>query len=103
MIRHKLQTTGIGVGGSGGVAVGRVKSVLFKENSHLLAFEAVSECAETMASFFDVELRRWCEEEDLFEKEWGQKSKAEKTTVNKEWLQIIASVGNIEGKFKSKV
>ncbi|KAL1964663.1 hypothetical protein VTN77DRAFT_6689 [Rasamsonia byssochlamydoides] len=81
----KLSTTGTGVGGSGGVAAGRVRSVLFEEKGHLLAQEAVTECADAAAEFLATELQRWKVEEETFRVQWSQKSKLEKVTVDGRW------------------
>ncbi|KAH8697494.1 putative toxin biosynthesis protein [Talaromyces proteolyticus] len=89
MMADKLDNTGIGAGGSGGVAAGRVKSVFFKEKGHLLAQEAVIECADAAADFFGPELKRWKAEDDAFRQEWNRKSKVEKVTVDERWLKEI--------------
>jgi len=89
MIDDKLKTTGIGAGGSGGVAAGRVQSVVLPDKGHLLAQEAVEECAEASAAFFAAELKRWKQEEDDFSRSWDHKSKVEKSTVDERWLKEI--------------
>ncbi|KAJ5544926.1 hypothetical protein N7535_006688 [Penicillium sp. DV-2018c] len=89
MRADKLANTGVGIGGSGGVAKGRVRDVMLEEFGHLLAQEAVNECAEAAVAWITPEIRRWREEEESFEREWRGKSKVEKMTVDKEWLEHV--------------
>lgn len=109
MCNDKLSTTGTGVGGSGGVAAGRVRSVLFKDKGHLLAQEAVTECADATAEFLATELRRWKAEEDAFQAQWSKKSKREKVTVDERWMAEVGPPparpgrNNNNGSSKSKL
>ncbi|EGC41274.1 toxin biosynthesis protein [Histoplasma capsulatum var. duboisii H88] len=81
----KLDNAGIGVGGSGGVADGRVKSVLLKDVGHLIPMEAVGETADHAAEWIGKEMQRWRREEGEFRREWEKKSKIEKATIDEEW------------------
>ncbi|KAJ5184026.1 Abhydrolase domain-containing protein mpaH [Penicillium capsulatum] len=85
----KLATTGTGLGGSGGVAAGRVREVFLEESGHLLAQEATNECADAAVSWLVPELRRWRDEEESFRTAWGKKSKIEKMTIDAEWLAHV--------------
>ncbi|CRG84887.1 hypothetical protein PISL3812_02065 [Talaromyces islandicus] len=108
MMEDKLKTTGIGVGGSGGVAAGRVQSVLFEDKGHLLAQEAVVECADAAARFFATELKRWKVEEEELQRQWNQKSNVEKITIDERWLKEVGPPPsrpprNTDGNSKSKL
>ncbi|EED24284.1 toxin biosynthesis protein, putative [Talaromyces stipitatus ATCC 10500] len=89
MMQDKMDNTGIGQGGSGGVAAGRVKSVYFKDKGHLLAQEAVAECAQAAVEFFGEELQRWKEEEAAFQNTWNKKTQRKKSTVDERWLKEV--------------
>lgn len=89
MRADKLAHTGTGVGGSGGVAAGRVREVLLEPFGHLLAQEAVNECADAAACWLAPELHRWRDEEESFAAAWSKKSKIEKMTVDKQWLENV--------------
>ncbi|KAJ5440973.1 hypothetical protein N7491_003379 [Penicillium cf. griseofulvum] len=89
MRADKLANTGTGLGGSGGVAAGRVRDVLFENAGHLLAQEAVNECADAAVSWLAPEIRRWRAEEESFRAAWSQKSKIEKATIDAEWLKNV--------------
>ncbi|KAJ5169511.1 uncharacterized protein N7500_002294 [Penicillium coprophilum] len=89
MRADKLANTGTGLGGSGGVAAGRVRDVFFEEAGHLLAQEAPNECADAAVSWLVPEISRWRAEEESFRAAWSQKSKIEKVTVDAEWLKNV--------------
>jgi len=89
MRADKLANTGTGLGGSGGVAAGRVRDVFLEDFGHLLAQEAVNECADAAVCWMAPELRRWREEEESFWSVWSKKSKIEKQTVDAEWLKHV--------------
>ncbi|KAJ5899108.1 hypothetical protein N7495_003852 [Penicillium taxi] len=85
----KLTTTGTGLGGSGGVASSRVREVFLEDFGHLLAQEAVNECADAAVCWLGPELRRWRDEEENFRSRWNKKSKIEKMTIDAEWLKHV--------------
>lgn len=89
MRADKLANTGTGLGGSGGVAAGRVRDVFLEDFGHLLAQEAVNECADAAVCWLGPELRRWRDEEESFRSVWHKKSKLEKQTVDAEWLKHV--------------
>ncbi|CDM36757.1 hypothetical protein DTO013E5_2877 [Penicillium roqueforti] len=89
MRADKLANTGTGLGGSGGVAAGRVSEVFLEDFGHLLAQEAVNECADAAVCWLAPEIRRWRAEEESFRAAWSRKSKIEKVTVDAEWLENV--------------
>ena len=89
MRADKLANTGTGLGGSGGVAKGRVQDVFLENFGHLLAQEAVNECAEAAVCWLTPELRRWGDEEESFRSAWSQKSKVQKMTIDQAWLDHV--------------
>lgn len=89
MIEDKLAHTGVGLGGSGGVDAGRVREVRLAGIGHLVAQEAPTQCADAAASWLGSELQRWRSEEEAFQSQWSQKSKLEKVTVDKQWLDHV--------------
>lgn len=85
----KLNQTGIGVGGSGGVQHGKVKGVTLKNVGHLVAMEAVKECADAAAEWISSEIQKWKAEEEEDRKKWTTRSAVEKKTVDEEWKEWI--------------
>jgi pimeloyl-ACP methyl ester carboxylesterase len=74
----KMDTTGVGVGGSGGAIAGRVKSVMLEGVGHLMPMEAADRTADAAVDWLDSEMQRWTKEEDEFRKMWSAKSVQEK-------------------------
>lgn len=89
MRADKLTNTGTGLGGSGGAAAGRVREVFLEDFGHLLAQEAVNECADAAVCWLAPELRRWKDEEESFRSVWNKKTKLEKQTIDAEWLKHV--------------
>lgn len=88
LIQEKLETTGIGIGGSGGVKAGRVKHVTHPESGHLLPLEEPSFCAKAAAEWAKTEMEKWWEEEKEYE-EWTRKPLEDKSTVDDEFKKRL--------------
>ena len=84
----KMETTGTGVGGSGGFQEGRVKEVVLEGIGHLVAMEAVAQCADAASAWTGAEMQRWREEEEEF-REWSRKSQVEKTTIDERFKEML--------------
>lgn len=90
--KTKLESTGIGIGGSGGQAAGRVKGVTFEDIGHLIAMEASERTAEACADWLDGnagELGRWRRGEEQWKAAWLKKSLREKQTVTEKWKEMM--------------
>ncbi|KAL9587294.1 MAG: hypothetical protein Q9212_000341 [Teloschistes hypoglaucus] len=85
----RMQSTGIGVGGSGGAKEGRVEQVVVEKAGHLVPMEAISESADAAAGWLAVEMHRWAQLERDFETNWNGKTKIEKQTISEEWKRMI--------------
>jgi pimeloyl-ACP methyl ester carboxylesterase len=88
-IEIKLNQTGTGVGGSGGIQDGKVKGVTLKNIGHLVAMEAITECADAAAEWISSEIQNWKAEEEEHRKKWMTRSLVEKQTVDEEWKKRI--------------
>lgn len=82
--KEKLDTTGVGLGGSGGAKAGRVKGVRSAEHGHLIPMEAPKLCAEAAAEWIKGEMERWWAAEREYE-EWTKTPKADKLTISEEY------------------
>ncbi|PGH32674.1 hypothetical protein GX50_04521 [[Emmonsia] crescens] len=89
LCQDKLNNTGTGVGGSGGVVEGRVKSVRLNDVGHLIPMEAVGESADHAAEWLGKEMERWRTEEEELRREWEKKSKVEKSMIDEEWKRHV--------------
>lgn len=87
--KDKMEFTGTGYGGSGGVAEDRVRSVCFEKGGHLFPFDMVAKSADIAADWVGSEMRRWREQEAAFNADWSKKSKIEKVTIDEEWKKHI--------------
>lgn len=101
--QDKLDATGVGVGGSGGVAAGKVKSTRMENVGHLIAMEAVDETADRVAEWIESETQRWKSEEREFREEWNKKSKVEKMTIDDEWKKNIGPPKDSGKRSKAKI
>jgi pimeloyl-ACP methyl ester carboxylesterase len=95
--REKLDQTGIGIGGSGGVKEGRVKGEVLDGIGHLVAMEAPGRCADMAAPWIGVELGRWRKELEGW-REWTKKPQVEKVTVSEKWKGLLALPKTPRGK-----
>lgn len=89
---EKMQLTGIGAGGSGGAAIGRVKEVLLEGIGHLVAMDVPTVCAQHASDWIAQEMRRWWSEDKEWQ-EWKQKPDAEKVRVSEEWGPRLGKKG----------
>lgn len=103
LCQDKLDVTGVGVGGSGGVASERVKSVRMQNVGHLIAMEAVDETADRAAEWIESEIQRWRAEDKAFREEWNKKSKIEKMTIDDEWKKHVGPPKNNGRRSKPKI
>lgn len=88
MCKYKIDTTGTGVGGSGGAKEGRVEGVMLEGIGHLVAMEASEKCADAAASWLGREVKRF-EKERREYVEWTKQSLKAKTTLSDEWKRRI--------------
>ncbi|KIH92577.1 toxin biosynthesis protein [Sporothrix brasiliensis 5110] len=87
--QEKLDLTGVGVGGSGGVAAGRVREVVVEKTGHLVPMDLPTVCAEHAASWIGQELNLWREEERELEAAWWPRGDEAKQTIDAEWRSFI--------------
>ena len=72
-LREGIKVTGTGIGGSGGIAEGRVKEVAFPGRGHLFPLEIVGETAEECAGWLGGEMARWRGEQEKWERGRAQR------------------------------
>ncbi|KAL4889913.1 toxin biosynthesis protein [Aspergillus ambiguus] len=94
--------TGTRHGGSGGMAMERVRHVVIDQASHTLPFEKIHTTSGALAAWIQVEKQRWIQNEARIAAGWDEKSLREKSTFNEEWREFIASLLK-DAKMKSKI
>jgi pimeloyl-ACP methyl ester carboxylesterase len=87
--KEKMDRTGTGIGGSGGVAEGHVSETVVEKAGHLVALEAVEECADAAAPWLEFEAEHWKKEEQRLLVGWAERDQRAKTTVSAEWIQHL--------------
>ncbi len=88
MNTEKVMRTGIGVGGSGGVAEGRVKGITLTRVGHLIPMEDPERTADEIAEWIGVEVPKFKEEMKLWEK-WQAKTLKEKSGIDEQWSKAM--------------
>lgn len=88
--KAKMDATGIGLGGSGGAAMGRVKEAVLKGVGHMVAMEASNQCAEVAGVWLGQELARFSEEKKAYV-EWTKQSLPTKSMLSDEYLRHLVT------------
>ncbi|EXJ61935.1 hypothetical protein A1O7_02366 [Cladophialophora yegresii CBS 114405] len=86
--RKKMETTGTGVGGSGGSAEGMVKEVVL-DCGHLVPMERTTACAAAVAAFTASELAHWEEQMCQGQARWLMKPRSDRVGIDDEWKNMI--------------
>ncbi|KAI1632702.1 prolyl aminopeptidase-like protein [Biscogniauxia mediterranea] len=79
---------GVGHGGSGGTADGRVDQVVLEGRGHLFPMEVPGTCADMAAAWIGREMARWREREREYDA-WVKRPMREKTTLSKEYVEKV--------------
>ena len=85
----KLLKTGTGVGGNGGSKSGRVQSVVFEQNSHLVPFEATFECSVSAAKWLAHCLKEYKSDEAFHASYESKKSCRNMLVMSQEWQELV--------------
>lgn len=100
---QKMECTGVGIGGSGGAQMGRVKKVVFENAGHMLPCEDVAGCAEAVATWLAAELERFKAEEEFWAHHDSGKSERDMLIVSRKWQQLIRLPPNSQRPVKEKL
>ena len=90
--KQKLESTGSGVGGSGGIKEGRVKEILLEGVGHLIPMEAVARSADACAEWLGQELERWHHQELAWRRRRIEQNPAHDIMVNDEWIRRMGGL-----------
>lgn len=88
MAKDREKHTGTGVGGSGGIAYGRVKSITL-DGSHLLPLENVRKTAEEASCWISKEMQRWKRLTHERERKWTPLTSRERQTFSTEFREAL--------------
>lgn len=85
----KVETTGVGIGGSGGASRGQVAEVTVEGVGHLIPMEAVAKTAELSAKWLKKEMSTWRERETVERSEWAYIPDEQKRTISDNYLDLL--------------
>lgn len=85
----KVERTGVGVGGGGGVKYGQVKQAVVPNAGHLVLFEKVEESAGLISEYLGQGLKQWRARNEAFQKAWVQKDRVQKSTIDDRWRENV--------------
>ncbi|KAI9842793.1 MAG: hypothetical protein M1837_006896 [Sclerophora amabilis] len=100
---EKMRVTGTGVGGSGGAKLGRVEQAFLKGTAHLVPFEKVKDCADTMAGWLGKELERFNAEQTFYENHKSGKSEKDMRILSKQWMKAVRLPADVKRPLKEKL
>ncbi|KAI1356142.1 Alpha/beta hydrolase family-domain-containing protein [Xylaria sp. FL0043] len=86
--RLRVSTCGVGPGGSGGGAAGRVAEVVMEGKGHLFPMEVPDETAAHAARWIGAEMARWRQEQAEYEA-WTRLPMREKSTLSQEFMDKV--------------
>jgi hypothetical protein len=86
--KEKMERTGAGLGGSGGVKKGKVKEVVL-DCGHLVAMERVGRCAEEIGGWLEREVGGWAREERERVEAAGKRERREVIMIDERWKREI--------------
>ncbi|KAL8673747.1 MAG: hypothetical protein Q9168_001854 [Polycauliona sp. 1 TL-2023] len=88
-IREGIRVTGTGVGGSGGLAEGRVKETTFPARGHLFPMEIVGETAQECAVWLGKEMKRWSNAEMRWNEERARRPKDHNLQADEQFKRMV--------------
>ncbi|KAL4773452.1 Alpha/beta hydrolase family-domain-containing protein [Aspergillus nidulans var. acristatus] len=90
--RQKMEITGTGVGGSGGVKAGAVEEVVLPAG-HLVPMELVKESAHATGVFIHSRLLQWEARLKRYQDAWRAVPQEERVQVDKQWEKHLGVSG----------
>jgi hypothetical protein len=88
--RKKLQMTGTGIGGSGGVTSGLVQEVVLS-CGHMVPMERVQETAQASAEFIAARVAEWKSRTETFHQAWERVPYLKRVSVDRQWEENIGA------------
>ncbi|KAJ5224456.1 Alpha/beta hydrolase family-domain-containing protein [Penicillium citrinum] len=86
--QKKMEITGTGIGGSGGLASGRVQERVLP-CGHMVPMEMVRKTAEASAEFIKSTVSAWESQSSAFQRAWEQVPQHERGDVDEQWRRHL--------------
>jgi pimeloyl-ACP methyl ester carboxylesterase len=87
--QDKLNRTGIGLGGSGGARLGRVKAANVAHSSHMMPMEKINETARLLAGWMETANAEFKQEQEFYRTYDSGKSTQDQTNLSQRWMQMM--------------
>lgn len=101
--KARMETTGTGVGGSGGALHGRVREYVVQDGQHTVPLDMhMEETARAGTAWIGEEVRRWRRAEDKHAREWHPVDAAAKKRVSHKTLDLMRASPDMTAKAKPK-
>ncbi|KAJ5263440.1 toxin biosynthesis protein [Penicillium angulare] len=85
----KLERTGKGLGGSGGVPAGRVRSEILSKGSHMAPLEKVHDTAQLLSGWLESQIKAYRAEKDFWNHHESGKSEQNGVALSKQWMKYV--------------
>ncbi|PWY93905.1 toxin biosynthesis protein [Aspergillus sclerotioniger CBS 115572] len=87
--KDKLERTGTGLGGSGGVVAGRVKAEVLPGTSHLAPLEKIHDTAWLLSGWLEEQMKAYRAEKEFFGQYTSGKSDRDAMGLSAKWMEYI--------------
>ncbi|KAJ5721890.1 uncharacterized protein N7483_009824 [Penicillium malachiteum] len=89
--RDKLERTGKGLGGSGGVAANRVRSDIISKGSHMAPLEKINDTARLLSGWLESQMKAYQAEQDFWAHHESDKTEQGGLALSKKWMACVQS------------
>ncbi|KAB8253621.1 hypothetical protein BDV32DRAFT_133803 [Aspergillus pseudonomiae] len=88
--RDKLERIGTGLGGSGGVAAGRVHAEVLPGSSHMAPLEKVQDTARLISLWLEAQLELYLKEKEFWGRQYNSgKSEQDGRVLSAQWMKCM--------------
>ncbi|KAJ5634794.1 hypothetical protein N7528_002636 [Penicillium herquei] len=101
--QDKLERTGKGLGGSGGVAANCVRSDIISKGSHMAPLEKVEDTARLLSSWLESQMKVYQAEQDFWAHHDNKKSEQGGLALSKQWMVSVQQPVETTRPVKSKL
>lgn len=88
-IEEKMNVTGTGTGGSGGLRAGRVEKVVFEDAGHFVPCEKTKEVCEASARWLQGQMVQYERDEQFLRQRRSRKSSRDMLVASDEWIKNV--------------
>ncbi|KAL4937734.1 hypothetical protein BDV06DRAFT_232381 [Aspergillus oleicola] len=99
----KLERTGTGIGGSGGIAAGCVKAYILPGTSHMAPLEKVHDTAQAISAWLGSQVGAYQSEKAFWDNYDSKKSESNEMALSSEWMDKVKQPVDINRESKSRL